>query len=130
VDAWAGRRGVAAVGLTDTPPLGRNRGWGIRAKGVVYESGQTPGVFPRIVDHRYLGVMEIPLLAGQHFTQFDNEQIGERRHSERDQMPNYSTLTIIVRSSSRCERSPPVYGRRCANLMRRCRWGIFTRSNP
>jgi hypothetical protein len=29
--------GMDVVGLTDTPPLGRNRGWDIRAKGVVYE---------------------------------------------------------------------------------------------
>ena len=143
--------GVAAVGLTDTPPLGRNRGWGIRAKGVVYESGQTPGVFPRIVDHRYLGVMEIPLLAGRYFTQFDNEQsanvvilnetaartvfpgqdaigqtalingeewqvigvVSDVRHQSHEmesglelylpytQMPNYSTLTMIVRSPVR-----------------------------
>jgi predicted permease len=68
--------GVSAVGMTDTPPLGRNRGWGIAAKGVVYEEGDWPGVFPRIVDHRYLNVMEIPLLAGRHFTAFDNAQSG------------------------------------------------------
>jgi putative ABC transport system permease protein len=64
--------GVAAVGLTDTPPLGRNRGWGIRAKGVTYEDGQGPGFFPRIVDAGYLQAMQIPLLAGRYFTPFDD----------------------------------------------------------
>jgi predicted permease len=66
--------GVDGVGLTDTPPLGRNRGWGIRAKGVVYEKGQAPGAFPRMVDSRYLEVMRIPLLSGRHFTAHDDGQ--------------------------------------------------------
>ena len=58
--------GVDAVGVTDTPPLGRNRGWGIRAKGVVYDDkNQSPGVFPRLVDSDYLRAMRVPLLAGR-----------------------------------------------------------------
>ena len=67
-------RGVAGVdvaGLTDTPPLGRNRSWTIRAKGVVYERGQTPGVFPRVVDSDYLNAMGIPLVAGRRFSADD-----------------------------------------------------------
>jgi putative ABC transport system permease protein len=64
--------GVEAAGLADTPPLGRNRGWGIRAQGVTYEDGQAPGVFPRVVDSGYLETMRIPLLTGRYFTQFDN----------------------------------------------------------
>ena len=63
--------GVDAVGLSDTPPLGRNRGWQIRAKGVVYERGQTPGFFPRLVDSEYLRAMRVPLLAGRQFTRDD-----------------------------------------------------------
>ncbi|MEX2284258.1 MAG: ABC transporter permease [Gemmatimonadota bacterium] len=69
--------GVDGAGLTDTPPLGRNRGWGIRAKGVVYQEGQAPGAFPRMVDYRYLQVIGIPLVAGRHFTQHDDEDAGK-----------------------------------------------------
>jgi predicted permease len=66
--------GVEAAGLTDTPPLGRNRGWGIRAKGVVYEQNQgPPGVFPRLVDSRYIRAMGIPLLAGRYLTANDGD---------------------------------------------------------
>ena len=63
--------GVQAVGLTDTPPLGRNRSWGIRAEGVVYEKGQGETAFPRLVDSRYLQAMGIPLVAGRYFTPDD-----------------------------------------------------------
>jgi predicted permease len=70
--------GVDVVGVTDTPPLGRNRGWGIRAKGVVYDDKNTaPGVFPRIVDADYLEAMQIPLIAGRQFTRDD--RVGTRR---------------------------------------------------
>ena len=60
--------GVESVGLTDTPPLGRNREWGIRAKDAVYKEGEWPSAFPRLVDSRYLQVMGIPVIAGRHFT--------------------------------------------------------------
>jgi predicted permease len=60
--------GVEAVGLTDTPPLGRNREWGIRAKGRVYKPNEGSGAFPRLVDSRYLEVMGIAVVAGRHFT--------------------------------------------------------------
>ena len=63
--------GIDVVGLTDTPPLGRNRGWGIQAKGVVYEKGETPSAFPRLVDADYLRAMRIPLIAGRQFTHND-----------------------------------------------------------
>ena len=63
--------GIEVAGMTDTPPLGRNRGWGIQAKGVVYERGETPGVFPRLVDSEYLRAMQIPLRAGRQFTRDD-----------------------------------------------------------
>lgn len=77
VSAVAAVPGVAGVGLTDTPPLGRNRGWGIRVKGVVYERGQAPTGFPRMVDSHYLEVMRIPLRAGRYFTSHDNAQSGK-----------------------------------------------------
>ena len=64
--------GVDGVGISDTPPLGRNREWGLRAKGVTYEKGQAPIAFPRLVDSRYLQVMRIPLVAGRYFTPDDN----------------------------------------------------------
>ena len=63
--------GVESAGISDTPPLGRNRSWTIRVKGVVYERGQTPGVFPRMVDHEYLKTMRIPLLAGRYLSPDD-----------------------------------------------------------
>ena len=63
--------GVEGAGLTDTPPLGRNRGWGIRARGVVYAEGQMPSAFPRMVDSGYLDVMRVPLRAGRYFTPQD-----------------------------------------------------------
>jgi predicted permease len=64
--------GVERAGLTDTMPLGRNRGWGLRAKGVVYEEGEAPGAFPRLIDHRYIQAMQIPLVAGRYFTADDS----------------------------------------------------------
>lgn len=66
--------GVEAVGLSDCLPLGRNRTWGVRAQGVVYDEGGAPSVFPRIIDHRYLQAMEIPLLAGRYFGPDDTDQ--------------------------------------------------------
>jgi predicted permease len=70
VDRIAAIPGVDGAGLTDTPPLGRNRAWGVQVPGVVNEQGQA--AFPRIVDSRYLEVMRIPLLAGRHFTLHDD----------------------------------------------------------
>ncbi len=66
--------GVESVGLTDTLPLGRNRSWGVGAKGQSYEAGQYPIAFPRIVDHGYLKTMRIPLRAGRDFSEFDTAE--------------------------------------------------------
>ena len=38
--------GVEAAGISDALPLGRNRTWGARAKGVTYERGRAPSAFP------------------------------------------------------------------------------------
>jgi putative ABC transport system permease protein len=57
--------GVAAAGITDALPLGRNRTWGVRARGVAYERGQAPGAFVRIVSDGYPAAMGIPVLAGR-----------------------------------------------------------------
>jgi putative ABC transport system permease protein len=64
--------GVEAVGLTDALPLGRNRSWGIAAKGEVYRPGTYPIALPRLVDPGYIHAMKIPLRAGREFTENDN----------------------------------------------------------
>src|SRR6185503_14084023 len=63
---------IDSVGWTDTLPLGRNRQWGVRAKGETYPPGQTPIAFPRIVDHGYITTMRIPVRAGRNFTPADS----------------------------------------------------------
>jgi predicted permease len=57
--------GVEAAGITDALPLGRNRTWGARAKGVVYERGRAPLAFPRMVTDGYPAAMGIPVRAGR-----------------------------------------------------------------
>lgn len=64
---------VEAVGLTDTMPLGRNRTWSVGVRGKVYEDGESPLLFPRIIDHRYLQAMEVPLLVGRYLSADDTE---------------------------------------------------------
>ncbi|HUD42494.1 MAG TPA: ABC transporter permease [Dokdonella sp.] len=59
--------GVAAAGLSDTLPLGRNRSWGAGAEGVTYERGHYPSASPRLVDRRYLETLGVPLRAGRYF---------------------------------------------------------------
>ncbi len=59
--------GVATAGLSDTLPLGRNRSWGAGAEGVTYERNAYPSASPRLVDHRYLATLGVPLRAGRHF---------------------------------------------------------------
>jgi predicted permease len=57
--------GVEAAGITDKLPLGSNRTWGVRAKGVTYERGQTPSVFVRVVSDGYPAALGISLEAGR-----------------------------------------------------------------
>ena len=57
--------GVESAGITDALPLGRNRTWGARAKGVTYERGQAPSAFVRVVSDGYTAAMGIPLRAGR-----------------------------------------------------------------
>jgi len=64
--------GVDGVGLSDVLPLGRNRTWGVRAKGVLYRPGESASVFPRMVDQHYLQAMQIPLGTGRYFDDRDN----------------------------------------------------------
>ena len=57
--------GVEGATITDAVPLGRNRTWGVRAKGVTYERGRAPIAFPRIVTDGYTTAMGVPLRAGR-----------------------------------------------------------------
>ena len=74
------RRGVEAVpgvesaGVTDTLPLGRNRSWGVRAKGETYPDRQWLVAFPRVIDSGYIGAMRIPLRAGRDLSAHDTAE--------------------------------------------------------
>lgn len=63
--------GVEGAGITDTLPLGRNRTWGVRAKGVTYERGQRPSAYIRVVSDGYPAAMGIPLVAGRDISERD-----------------------------------------------------------
>jgi predicted permease len=63
--------GVEAATITDAVPLGRNRTWGARAKGVTYERGRGPSAFPRIVTDGYTAAMGVPLRAGRDISPSD-----------------------------------------------------------
>ena len=57
--------GVEAAGITDALPLGKNRTWGVRAKGVTFERGRGPSAFVRVVSDGYPAAMGIPIVAGR-----------------------------------------------------------------
>jgi putative ABC transport system permease protein len=86
--------GVESVGLTDALPLGRNRSWGIRAKGETYTRETFPIAFPRLIDPGYIRTMRIPLRSGREFTEHDtadsqkvlvvNETMARRLWPDRD----------------------------------------------
>jgi predicted permease len=63
--------GVTAAGITDALPLGRNRTWGARAKGVTYERGQAPTAYVRIVSDGYAAALGIPVRQGRDFLPSD-----------------------------------------------------------
>jgi len=63
--------GIVAAGITDALPLGRNRTWGIGAKGVQYEPGKYPFGYVRIVSDGYFAAMGVPLREGRDFTERD-----------------------------------------------------------
>jgi predicted permease len=57
--------GVEGAAISDALPLGRNRTWGVRAKGVTYERGQAPSAFVRVISDGYASAMGIPIRAGR-----------------------------------------------------------------
>jgi putative ABC transport system permease protein len=57
--------GVESAAITDALPLGKNRSWGARAKGVTYERGRAPNAFVRVVSDGYPAAMGISLRAGR-----------------------------------------------------------------
>jgi predicted permease len=61
---------VESAGMSDSLPLGRNRSWGVVAKGETYRPGED--AFPRIVDAGYIHTMRIPLRAGREFDAHDS----------------------------------------------------------
>jgi len=63
--------GVESAGITDALPLGKNRSWGVRAKGTVYERGRSVSAFVRIVSDGYPAAMGIPLKAGRDISDRD-----------------------------------------------------------
>jgi predicted permease len=86
--------GVESVGLTDSLPLGRNRTWGVRAKGETYTRETFPIAYPRMISPGYIRTMKIPLHAGREFTEHDtadsqkvlviNETMAQRLWPDRD----------------------------------------------
>lgn len=66
--------GVTSVGVSDALPLGRDRSWGMFAKGANYPNGQAPIAHPRIIDWRYLKTMGISFRAGRDFTERDTTE--------------------------------------------------------
>jgi putative ABC transport system permease protein len=66
--------GVESVGLTDALPLGRNRSWGVAAKGQTYTPDTYPVAFPRLIDAGYIRTMKIPLRDGREFNEHDTAE--------------------------------------------------------
>ena len=63
--------GGERAGITDALPLGKNRSWGVRAKGTVYERGRSVSAFVRVVSDGYPEAMGIPLKAGRDISDRD-----------------------------------------------------------
>jgi predicted permease len=65
--------GIEEAGLTDVLPLGRNRTWGVAAKGHIYKQGvdEPPEGFVRIITDGYFEAMGIALKKGRELTERD-----------------------------------------------------------
>lgn len=63
--------GVESAGVTDMLPLGRNRAWGLKAKGSEYAGIVQTGALVRIVTPGYIEAMGVRLRAGRDFAWTD-----------------------------------------------------------
>ncbi len=63
--------GIAAAGITDVLPFGGDRAWGVSGKGQVYQKGENPEAFVRIVSDGYFEAAGIRLVSGRLFTESD-----------------------------------------------------------
>jgi predicted permease len=91
--------GVEAAGITDALPLGRNRTWGGRAKGVTYDRGKAPTAYVRIVSDGYMAALGIPIKAGRDIAPSDvatsdpvivvNESMAKRLWPNEDPIGKY-----------------------------------------
>jgi predicted permease len=59
--------GVENAGISDNLPLGRNRSWGLEAKGKNYRKGDLPGAFVYVVTPGYFDAMGMHLREGRDF---------------------------------------------------------------
>ena len=66
--------GIEAAGITDMLPLGRNRSWGLAAKGKTYPREVQRSALVRIATPGYLAAMGMRLIAGRDFTWNDTPQ--------------------------------------------------------
>lgn len=64
-------RGAEQSALADILPFGGDRSWGVAGEGQVYERGQYPEAFIRVVSDGYFKTMGIPLNAGRDFNASD-----------------------------------------------------------
>ena len=69
--------GIQSAGIVDMLPLGRNRSWGLQAKGRVYPKDATIATFVRIVTPGYLPAMGMRLKSGRDF-EWRDATSGER----------------------------------------------------
>jgi predicted permease len=63
--------GVTRAGLTDVLPFGGDRSWAVAGRSQVYDRGQYPEAFIRVVSDGYFATMGISLRSGRDFTESD-----------------------------------------------------------
>jgi predicted permease len=66
--------GIESAGIADMLPLGRNRSWGLAAKGQGFRQGEDHSALVRIVTPGYLAAMGMKLLGGRDFTWQDTSK--------------------------------------------------------
>jgi predicted permease len=98
--------GVNAVGFTDMLPLGRNRSWGLAAKGRTYTRDDERITLIRVVTPGYIEAMGMHLVSGRDFTWQDgtkdrlavivNEAAARRHWGDVDPVGRIAMLTPTV----------------------------------